>query len=210
MLDNLHSILLSFYVKVYPQAEKPTGENHLILAAYERSLIAFLTQEMQLIKQGAGLTILEVEKEFSVDLPISSLAGSVKIGGTIDRIDRFNGVLRFIDYKTGVIEKTKLYWNGWEDFVGEYKRQPLFQVLLYAWSQQAHYPMDTTFETGIISLKTPMANVLPVVRKDLPKTMNQCQIDTAFVEDFEQFLTGLVEEIFDVQKSFVYLENEMD
>ena len=71
--------------------------------------------------------------------------------------------------------------------MGEYKRQPLFQVLLYAWSQQAHYPMETTFETGIISLKTPMANVLPVVRKDLPKTMNQCQIDTAFVEDFEQF-----------------------
>jgi hypothetical protein len=134
----------------------------------------------------------------------------VKIVGTIDRIDRFNGVLRFIDYKTGVIDKAKLYWNGWDDFVGEYKRQPLFQVLLYAWSQQVHYPMDTVFETGIISLKIPMANVLAVIRKDLPKSRNQQQIDTAFLQDFEQFLIGLIEEIFDVQKSFVYLESEKD
>ena len=210
MLAKLHSVLLSFYKKVYPQNDKPTGENHLILAAYERSLKAFLTQEMQLVKKGEHLIILEVEKKFTVDLSISSHSIPVKIVGTIDRIDRFNGVLRFIDYKTGVIDKAKLYWNGWEDFVGEYKRQPLFQVLLYAWSQQVHYPMDTVFETGIISLKTPLANVLAVIRKDLPKSRNQQQIDPAFLQDFEQFLIGLIEEIFDVQKSFVYLESEKD
>ena len=70
--------------------------------------------------------------------------------------------------------------------------------------------MDTVFETGIISLKTPLANVLAVIRKDLPKSKNQQQIDPAFLQDFEQFLIGLIEDIFDVQKSFVYLESEKD
>ena len=210
ILLKLSECLLTHYAKVYPKSKQPTGENHLILASYERSIKAFITQEMQLVQQGASLTILEVEKEFSADLSIPTLHTPIKVGGTIDRVDRFNGVLRFIDYKTGVIEKTKLYWNGWEEFVGDYKRQPLFQVLLYAWSQQMNYPLDTIFELGIISLKTPMANVLPVLRKDLPKTMNQHQIDVNFIQSFEQYLKGLIEEIFDVKKSFVYLDNERD
>ena len=210
MLLKLSASLLNHYANVYPKSQQPIGENHLIVASYERSIKAFLTQEMQLVEQGASLTILEVEKEFSVDFFISTLDSAVKVGGTIDRVDRFNGVLRFIDYKTGLIEKTKLYWNGWEDFLGDYKRQPLFQVLLYAWSQQAYYSADTTFEAGIISLKTPMANVIPVLRKDLPKTMNQHQMDANFTEEFEQFLKALIEEIFDVKKSFVYLENGKD
>ncbi len=210
MLLKLRQRLLTHYAKVYPKSKQPIGENHLILAAYERSIKAFLTQEMQLVQQGESLTILEVEKEFSVDLFIPTLDTPIKVGGTIDRVDRFNGVLRFIDYKTGVIEKTKLYWNDWEDFVGDYKRQPLFQVLLYAWSQQKNYPLDTIFELGIISLKTPMANVLPVLRKDLPKTKSQHSIDTNFIQAFERYLKGLIEEIFDVKKSFVYLVNERD
>jgi ATP-dependent helicase/DNAse subunit B len=42
-----------------------------------------------------------VEAKLEYALPISQLPGEVVLGGKIDRIDRKDGVLRIVDYKTG-------------------------------------------------------------------------------------------------------------
>ena len=128
----------------------------------------------------------------------------VNVSGKIDRVDQFNSVTRLIDYKTGNVESSKLAWADWEGFVGEYKKLPLFQLLLYAWA----YKTSPEVELGIISLKKPKAYVLALNRKDLPKEANTSLVDLDFKKLIEDYLVSLVGEIFDEKKSFVSLEED--
>ena len=202
MLEELPPLMLDYYHKAYPKMPVPRGENHLILKAYERSIQQFLAQERSLVKQGNELIIRALELPFSTPLQSALFPFEVNISGKIDRVDQFNGVTRLIDYKTGNVEPSKLAWANWDGFVGEYKKLPLFQILLYAWA----YTASPEVEVGIISLKKPKAYFLPLNRKDLPKGANTALVDQDFKKRIENYLVSLVEEIFDEKKSFVSLE----
>lgn len=202
MISDLSASLLSHYQKVYPKMPTPSGENYLILKAYERSIMQLLTHEKMLVKNGNEIIVLELEKEFKVPLNHPSFNHEVNIKGKIDRIDQLNGVSRLVDYKTGDVLGSKLAWSNWEGFAGDYKRQPLFQLLLYAWA----YDFPTEVEVGIISLKKPKAYVLPLNRKDISKGTNSALVDQDFKKRIEDYLVSLVGEIFDEKKSFVSLE----
>ena len=204
MLVALPTLMLDHYQKAYPKMPVPRGENHLILKAYERSIQQFLAQEKALVKQGNELIIRALELPFSTPLQSTLLPFEVNISGKIDRVDQFNGVIRLIDYKTGNVEPSKLTWSNWEGFVGDYKKLPLFQLLLYAWA----YNASQEVEVGIISLKKPKAYVLPLNRKDLPKGAKTALVDQVFKKCTEDYLVSLVGEIFDEKKSFVSLKEE--
>ncbi|MGB1448978.1 MAG: PD-(D/E)XK nuclease family protein [Flavobacteriaceae bacterium] len=204
MLAQLPDKLLHHYQKVYPNSPVPFGENHLILKAYERSLQQFLKREQALVLEGNSIVIKALELPFKVPLQHPSFKQEVYISGTIDRIDEFNGVTRLIDYKTGTVESSKLVWSNWDGFVGDYTRQALFQLLLYSWAQGT----TKTVSLGIISLKTPKAYVLPLVRKDRAKDQSPNEVDAVFKKEIEHYLVKLVDEIFDEKKSFVSLEKD--
>ena len=204
MLAALPALMLDHYQKAYPTMPVPRGENHLILKAYERSVEQFLAQERALVKQGNELIIRALELPFNRPLRPTFFPFEVNVSGKIDRVDQFNGVTRLIDYKTGNVESSKLAWADWEGFVGEYKKLPLFQLLLYAWA----YKTSPEVELGIISLKKPKAYVLPLNRKDLPKEANTALVDLDFKKLIEDYLVSLVGEIFDEKKSFVSLEED--
>jgi len=204
MLDDLPKLMLNYYRKAYPNMPLPKGENHLILKAYERSIQQLLIHERGLVKKGNQIIIRALELPFSTPLCPDLFPFEINIKGKIDRVDEFNGVTRLIDYKTGNVEPSKLVWAHWEDFIGEYKKLPLFQILLYAWS----YTAAPEVEVGIISLKKPRAYLLPLNRKDLPKGHNTALVEKDFKNLIEDYLVSLVREIFDEKKSFVSLEQE--
>ena len=207
MLSALPTTLKKHYEKVYPKTPTPEGENYLILKAYQRGIMQFFEQEKALVEAGNILTILDLEKEFAVPLNSPVEGHKVIIRGKIDRIDRYNGKTRLIDYKTGTVEKAKLNWQDWQEFKGDYKKQPLFQLLLYAW---AYLEIEEAkgVEVGIISFKSPKSNVLPLIRKALPKEANQSEVDHQFAEEIGSYLTALICELFDLEKSFVSLGND--
>ena len=204
MLDKLPGFILDQYQKIYPKMPHPKGENYLILKAYERSIKQLLTQEKELVKQGNEIIILDLELSFKEALRKDTFSHEVNLLGKIDRVDQYNGVTRLIDYKTGEVKSSNLHWSNWEGFIGDYKKQPLFQLLLYAWV----YTSSQGVEVGIISLKKPKQYVLPLKRKDLPKQANTAQVDQEFKKVIEDYLVSLVREIFDEKKSFVSLEQE--
>ncbi len=204
MILDLPGSLLRHYQKVYLKMPVPSGENLLIVKAYERSILQLLTHEKMLVQQGNELIILKLEKKFNAPLNHPSFNHKVNITGKIDRIDQLNGVTRLIDYKTGDIDRNKLAWSNWDGFAGDYKKLPLFQLLLYAWG----YDGFAEVEVGIISLKKPKAYLLPLIRKDLPKGTNAAIVDQLFKKEIEEYLASLILEIFDEKKSFVSLEQE--
>lgn len=78
------------------------GMNFVHKSIAKRVVTQMLHYDLELIKQGNQLEILEVEKEFDgVDFYLDEAkTDKVSFKGFIDRIDRLNGTLRVIDYKT--------------------------------------------------------------------------------------------------------------
>ena len=207
MLFRLEETLATIYAKTYPEMPVPEGENYLTMKAYQRGIQQFLKVEKELVEAGNELVIVALEKEFAAPLEVAIAGQEILIRGKIDRVDQYNGTTRLIDYKTGKVEQPKLYWNNWEAFVGDYKRNPLFQLLVYAWAH-LNTAAQSAVEVGIISFKTPKENVLPLVRKDVPKGANQAEVDTHFSAEIHKYLVQLIEELFDLEKSFVSLEED--
>ena len=208
MIGQVESEILSLYSVEYPVENIPKGENKLILAAYQRAIIQFLGHEKCLVEAGNELIILSLEKQFSTPLENNLFPFPVVIGGKIDRVDQFNGQLRLIDYKTGVVISSKLQLKNWDDFYGDRKYQPMFQLLLYAWAMQKELNQKFPFEAGVVSLKSPFLGVMKISKKATDKTSYKYHLDDSLMKDFEQFLTSLLKEIFEEKKSFVSLRKE--
>lgn len=91
-----HAISLLNHDTVY--YEKGINFIHKNLAL--RTIHDILNEDLRLLKNGHKLEIINLEERFE-NVPFAMENGEVKFKGFIDRIDRLDGVLRIIDYKTG-------------------------------------------------------------------------------------------------------------
>jgi len=197
--------LLKHYRKVFGGDEKVTGKNLLMLHALEQSILRLFRVEKEQIQKGNILTILELEQVFEYPLMVEGV-GQVLLKGKIDRIDRYNGVLRIIDYKSGKVDPAKLIISDWDVFKGDTKRLPLFQILLYSFVNKAILETEQTLVAGIISLKKTDAYVLTFGIKSEGKSKIVSELNLEILSSFEEILIGLIQEIFDVSKPFASLE----
>ena len=197
--------LLKHYHKVFGGDEKVTGKSFLMLHALEQSIMRLFAVEKKQIQKGNILTILELEQAFEYPLMIEGV-GQVFLKGKIDRIDRYNGVLRIIDYKSGKVDPAKLRISDWDVFKGDTKRLPLFQILLYSYVNKAILETEQTLVAGIISFKNMEAYVLPFGIKPEGKSKIVTELNLEILSSFEKILIGLIQEIFDVSKPFTSLE----
>src|SRR5690625_7214593 len=88
----------------------------------------------------------------SAELYIPSINQKVKIYGLADRIERFNGMLRIIDYKTGAVDCTSLSVTDWDKLISDKGKSQAFHVLYYAW---LYMQSNTTknLQAGILSMR---------------------------------------------------------
>ncbi len=98
-----------------------------IIRSYIRNLISTDSE-------AGAFSITDLEKHVETTLPVNMGDGliSVKIGGTIDRVDLHEGRFRIVDYKTGMVKNS--FYNIPSLFEGNDKlrNDAVFQVLLYA------------------------------------------------------------------------------
>jgi ATP-dependent helicase/DNAse subunit B len=198
--------LLKHYRKVFGGDKKIFGKNLLMLNALEESILKLLSKEKEKIQKGDSLTILYLEKEFEYSLNVPEV-GKILLKGKIDRIDRFNGVFRIVDYKLGKIESSKLKISDWESLKGDIKRLALFQILLYTYVNKEVLTDEVSIQAGIISFKSMDQYLLPFAYIKENKSKISNEINTEVLNSFENFLVKLAQEIFDTSKPFAALEN---
>jgi RecB family exonuclease len=92
----------------------------------------FIDKILEHDKKHTPFTLEGVEQNMEYTLSISAPAGSVLLGGKIDRVDRKEDLLRIVDYKTG---RDKLDFDSIASlYAREGKRnKAAFQTLMYAW-----------------------------------------------------------------------------
>ena len=168
----------------------------------------FAERIILLDKEYAPFSIEMLEQEnYSVEHEITTGKNYqvVKLAGRIDRVDKKDGVVRVIDYKTGADSLT--FKNIESFFMREGKRnKAAFQTVLYSWM---YHKKESEAGIKILQLTPGLINRTSLFEnqfqwafklQQLKQQLNDVQ---PFLGEFEDRLSNLLQELFDPSVSFI-------
>ncbi len=180
------------FKKVYKEGEITKGKNLLAFEVAKRYVHNFLKMELESLENDE-IEIIYLEKKLIREFKHPLLNFPVNIGGTVDRIERRNGMLRIIDYKSGKVEKSSLVLKDWTDFALDPKYDKVIQILAYAFMFAKEFPGED-FEAGIISFKNMREGFMPFNFK--PEKIDNTLVNHQTLENYSDELAKLIAEIF--------------
>ena len=181
-----------------------TGKNRLIFEVANRFVSNFLSKEIALLKDKKNkLKIIATEENLSAEITIKGIDFPVKLHGQVDRVDELNGVLRIIDYKTGMVSSANLRVPEFENLRDE-KHLKAIQVLLYAYlfTKSKNYNFTQPLEAGIYSFKNLNSGFLPIDFA-LPRKKPETNITAEKLEEFITELKIYIKEIYNPEIDFI-------
>ena len=147
-------------------------------------------------------TLVDIEKvvteTFVVPMPDKTL--HIKVGGTIDRMDCKDGVLRIIDYKTGGMAPKATDMES--IFKGKHRDHRIFQTFLYA-SVMCHKQAQKV-SPGLLLIHRAASNSFTT---DIIFNKEKVSDFNLLDADFREHLQALLYEIFDRNMPFKQTEN---
>ena len=189
-----------------PQNEKP--EYNGIQLINSAVIARYLKQLLQNDLRYAPFTFIASEMEVDEPIDIQTPKGVIKsrIGGIIDRMDSKDGTLRIVDYKTGGDADTPPHVESL--FIPDKKRSNyVFQTFLYAAIMCRKQPTMKIAPALLYIHRAATETYSPVIQMGEPRKPKEA------VEDFSKYekecrerLQGLLEEIFNPEKSFTQTE----
>jgi CRISPR/Cas system-associated exonuclease Cas4 (RecB family) len=173
------------------------GMNVLMREVALDYLKRFLAQE----KASSGrhqLEVLGLEEEMYAE--VAGPFGNQTIKGVVDRVDRLDGLLRILDYKTGGFTPTEVLIKDFELDLMDPKKSKAFQLLTYAWLYKKNHPEASGIASGIISFRKLSTGIGTL---QLPETLNEA----AHFQDFEAILSRILTDIYDATNPFRQTED---
>ncbi|RIA11036.1 PD-(D/E)XK nuclease superfamily protein [Flavobacteriaceae bacterium MAR_2010_72] len=142
------------FKSLFKDGDFSKGKNLIVFEIAKRYVSNFLEKELEAINAGNTIKIIGLEVPYGTYLNLPELDFPVRLKGTVDRIDEFNGVTRIIDYKSGKVIQSQIEIVDWEDLLTDYtKFSKSFQVLSYAYLLHQQDTNCLPVEGGIISFK---------------------------------------------------------
>ena len=150
MKKKLESESLNSFVGLY--SKEPKGKNLIFLEVLKEYITNTLNYELDQIKnQKAKIKIISLEENLSTNILVNKL--NVRLKGIIDRIDLFNGELRVIDYKSGIVKKGVLDIKNLDKINTDSRYSYLLQLLFYRFIVKSNYGDKEIKDVGICSLR---------------------------------------------------------
>lgn len=188
------------YFKEKEESAKKVILEGKTLLIYE-NIKTYLNQLLKVDMELAPFTLAGLEENFKtlVEIEVNGTTTKINIGGKIDRIDRVNGKLRVLDYKTGNVKSMsfkavdELFKRG----VKEPKKEVL-QAMIYTWVL-SEITKETDIQPVIYSLRE-------LFREKFNPKITWAQREFSFPELKEGFvaeLKSLLTEIYSAENSFV-------
>ena len=203
ILEKLPKTLKINFNKISKNNDFITGKNFIIYSVMHRILKSFIIEEKESVLQGDILIIKALEHEFSSPVWIESLQKKIVFKGTVDRIDSLNGVLRFVDYKTGNVTANDLVFSDWSEVSYDPKKSAIFQVLLYSYILQEDF-LHHDCIAGVIPLKNFKNTFLEVSKREGYNSKATIKINLDIYKAFEKELFSIIEEIYDPNTPFIF------
>ncbi|PWA04267.1 PD-(D/E)XK nuclease family protein [Flavobacterium psychrotolerans] len=197
--EGIDAEVLKQFKLVYKEGEIKKGRNLLAFEVAKRNVFNFLKVELESVKNGDAFKIIALEKRFERILEHASLPFPVKIGGSVDRIEERNGIIRIIDYKTGKVEKGNVTLKSWKGLTEDIKNDKIIQILAYAYMYE-EIANGKAVEAGIISFKNLKSGFLPFNFKEGKE--GNSMINAEVLEEYLEQIVLLLKEILDEEKPF--------
>ena len=210
ILKNKHQlgkVIKQAFASEYFKSEQYHGQIPMegnVRLAYE-FIKSYITQLLKVDLKITPFEIISLEEKYTLELDITVKGELTKItlGGIIDRIDKVNGNLRVIDYKTGSVNSMSLTNIGslFDRTIRERKKEA-FQALLYSLIISKRYFPGENILPGIYALR----NLFNENFSPYFKNGNQRVVFAEVKEEFEGYLKELVTEIFSEKNNFTQTE----
>lgn len=189
-----------------PQNEKP--EYNGVQLINSAVIARYLKQLLQNDLRYAPFTFIASEMEVDEPIDIQTPKGVIKsrIGGIIDRMDSKNGTLRIVDYKTGGDADTPPHVESL--FIPDKKRSNyVFQTFLYAAIMCRKQPTMKIAPALLYIHRAATETYSPVIQMGEPRKPKEAVEDfSKYEKEYRERLQGLLEEIFNPEKSFTQTE----
>ncbi|MPS64597.1 PD-(D/E)XK nuclease family protein [Chryseobacterium sp.] len=170
------------------------GMNFIHKAIAKKVIESILNYDLDLVKNGNKLEILDIEKRFENVNFYLDASQKISFFGFIDRIDRLNGTLRIIDYKTAKIKNliVKIDQDNVDEYFHNSDRKQALQLCIYQYVVQ-NLPefWGLPIETGIWSFAEAKKGVVSL------------QFEKGDIDDAMKSIKSLIEEILNPDINFI-------
>jgi len=188
------------FEEIYNSDKEKMGKNLLAFEVAKRNVYHFLNEEVRMLEQGDEVELLALETRLEYVLEDKRLPFPIKLFGFVDRIEKRNGRVRVIDYKSGKVESNQVKLSQWEGLTAHLKNDKIIQLLCYALMYGTEHKLDA-LEAGIYSFKNRREGFLFFgVREG--RTVDY-QITPAVLDAFKEELIQLILVILDRETPFV-------
>lgn len=205
MKKRIHEEVTKQFHKTFKGGTFSRGKNLIVFEVAKRYIQNFINLEIAEVKAGNEIEIVQIETKLTMKVPIEEIEFPINLRGIVDRVDRYNGKLRIIDYKTGNVQQSDLEITEWETIIEDYKHSKAFQVLAYATmiSEEGDFK---DAEAGIISFKNLSSGFLSFGTKTGPRSPRLNEITEEVLGTFLEELKKLIMEICDPNIPFIEKE----
>lgn len=197
MLARAETVTHEKFAAIYKGGDLSSGKNLLLTKVAVRYVRNFLISEKELLirlkKENKRITYIRSEENLTTSLTINiaNKDEEIRFRGFADRIDKIEGTIRVIDYKTGKVEKEELVIKEWQDVITEDKLGKSFQLMMYALLYKKKYGMPVELTPGIISFRNPAQGLWQLT---YPGGKGPVKEDA--IEAFESNLEALIKDIY--------------
>ena len=204
MKEKSKDLVETYFKEEFKNGDISTGRNRLIFEVANRFVNNFLAQEKELLQDKKNqLKIIATEENLATEIEIDGIDFPIKIHGQVDRVDELNGVLRIIDYKTGMVSAGELKVPDFEK-LREKEQHKAIQVLLYGYcyTKSKKYTFDRPLEAGIYSFKNLNSGFLPVNFSSNYRKPD-VEITEEKLEEFMNEIKTYIKEIYTLDVDFI-------
>ena len=193
---NLEQLLDAEMEKLMAGGRNREGRNMFLRSVMLTQLNRVLEREAATASQHR-LEIVAVEQEYSY--PLWQQDGhTIKISGRVDRIDRLDGQLRIIDYKTGGLDDKEIAYSSTPNKKTGVIVTPnkWLQLMCYALLYCRNLKSNESLRVGIYPLRKLKSDVC------LASWDGQEELTASLLNDFEQQLSDILHEILNTDEPF--------
>ena len=176
------------------------GKGLILFEVVNKAIKRLIRNEIIDIELGNEIEIIALEKKIECELKFKKLKNNVKLRGVIDRLDKRNGIIRIIDYKTGLIKTNEVTVKTLSSSF-DLSHLKAMQLLCYALMYFKNNPQCNNLEAGLISFRNLNKGMMKFGIKESSAPPNHL-INSAIIEEFEGLIKNLILEIMDPNHPF--------
>lgn len=193
--------LIKNFQDYFKDGDLTKGKNLVALEISKKQVKQFLLKELEALKNGDDIVILALEENYKIEINDERFHFPVFLKGNLDRLERRNGVIGVLDYKTGKVESSHLALTETKkDQIFSVKNEKIMQLLCYATLLNHEYPNEE-IQAGIISFRNQKEHKMYLLEKEKRQVINDV-ITPEILQLFQEQLKDMIVEIINPEIPF--------